>query len=88
MPVDHVLYQLTEFVAWKYYYHLMPLLIQFGNLKKQDLLRHNDTALAAAAAAAKANIVKCVVGSMQDPEGTQALLRCVPHDVVYLLDSW
>jgi hypothetical protein len=66
---------LTKFTLWKYYYHFTPLLIQLGNLDKRDVLRHNETAMQLAAGVAKAQLTHCVVGSMQDVNGTQLLLR-------------
>jgi hypothetical protein len=62
----------------EFFYHHMPLLTLFGNLRRPDVVRHNTTAMEVAAAEARTNVAKCVVASTHDRVGTQDLLTYVP----------
>ncbi len=58
----------------EHFYHHMPLLTLFGGLTKRDVMRHNETAMEAAAVLARRHLQRCVVGDTWDSASTQVLL--------------
>lgn len=77
MEPEQALQKLSTTAVKPFYYHHVPLLILFGNLRPRDLIIHNEMAMLQAAQRAKANLVKCVIGNTQAGAATAELLKYV-----------
>ena len=56
-------------------YGQMPMLVQFGDLRRDDVLAHSSPAMTTAADKARASLHRCVIGNSDDMEGSNVLLR-------------